>query len=179
MKITTINAPVVVSKFEYHEQLKNHLLKMIDDSPGDQLVEKGDNISKTDWYIDISVDRPYLKDFVTPLINHLKKSYECLNIQSFEIHNFWYQQYYQNSKHSWHAHQAAQYTNVYYLELPVGAPKTEILDPLDPNKTFFADVQEGDIISFPAFIFHRSPVVENNLRKTVIAFNTSFIDLKE
>ena len=36
------------------------------------------------------------------------------------------------------------------------------------------DVKEGDILNFPAYIFHQSKVNESKKRKTVVSFNSSF-----
>ena len=84
------------------------------------------------------------------------------------VQNIWYQQYNSNDEHDWHTHTGSHYTNIYFVELPDKDMKTEILDMAN------IDVKEGDIISFPAFIFHRSKPNKSNKRKTVISFNTSF-----
>jgi len=36
------------------------------------------------------------------------------------------------------------------------------------------DVKEGDILFFPTFLVHRSPIIKSNLRKTIISSNISF-----
>ena len=87
------------------------------------------------------------------------------------IHNIWFQQYEQHDKHDWHTHTESQFTNIYYVELPDGE-KTELFDEVD------IDIKEGDILSFPAYIFHRSKPNISNQRKTVISFNSSFESLK-
>ena len=44
--------------------------------------------------------------------------------------------------------------------------------------TEFMDIdmkcEEGEILSFPAFLPHRSPPLLSDLTKTIIAFNSSF-----
>jgi hypothetical protein len=175
MKIIPIECPIIVSKFKHHQQLKDSILNSIEESLGEKLIENTHSISKTDWHIDSKIERLYFNLLSESLVEHLKESYGMLGAEGFELHNIWYQQYYQNSSHSWHTHQQAHFTNVYYLELPKNAPKTEILEPIFRNKTILPDVEEGDIISFPAFIHHRSPVIKDNLRKTVISFNTSLL----
>ena len=35
-------------------------------------------------------------------------------------------------------------------------------------------VKEGDILSMPGFLLHRSPKFKKNITKSIIAFNTSF-----
>jgi hypothetical protein len=39
------------------------------------------------------------------------------------------------------------------------------------------NVKEGDIITFPSYLYHRSPINKINKRKTVIVFNSSFEQL--
>ena len=170
-----ITCPAIISQFKYHAQLKESLLEKISETECSTVVEAGDNITKSDWYIDTLVKRKYTDILLEPLIDHLKESYSSLGFEGFEIHNIWFQQYEKHSTHSWHSHQAAQYTNVYYLELPFNGPKTELIDPINPNNIITLNVVEGDIVSFPAFIFHRSPPNIDNERKTVIAFNSSFL----
>ena len=57
------------------------------------------------------------------------------------------------------------FSNVYYLECP-DSYVTEFKD-------FNIECKEGDILSFPAFLPHRSPIIDKEERKTVIAFNTN------
>jgi hypothetical protein len=45
----------------------------------------------------------------------------------------------------------------------------------DINKSIIdLDVKEGDLVTFPAYIIHRSKNNKSNDRKTIISFNTSF-----
>ena len=173
--ISSINCPIVISPFTQHLQLKTTLLELISNAPGNSLVAGDDNITKTDWNIDNTIPREYLNVITQPLLEHLQQSYQSIGMLGFEIHNFWYQQYSKESTHAWHNHQAAQYTNIYYLELPPTSPKTQILNPINPTEIITLDVKEGDIVSFPSFIFHRSPVVLDESRKTIISFNVSFL----
>ena len=78
-----------------------------------------------------------------------------------------YEEYKNNDFHNWHNHPRVQFTNVYYIELPDGM-KTELWGEED------IDVKEGDILTFPSYIFHQSKVNNTNKRKTVVSFNTSF-----
>jgi hypothetical protein len=177
MVYNTVELPILVTKFLKHRELKEKLLSAIDKSPGSTIFLDRDNITKTDWDIPATVHRPYLDVFTEPVVDHLKEAYLPLNSSGFQIHNFWYQQYTENSTHDWHTHQAAQYTNIYYLELPDNAPRTQILNPLNFNEVITIEVQEGDIVTLPALVFHRSPPVNFKIQKTIISFNTSLLKL--
>lgn len=173
----SVTLPILVTKFKQHTELKDRLLEAIKFSPGMALNTESDNISKTDWNLDPSVARPYLEIFTTPLVDHLKEAYLPFNSTGFQIHNFWFQQYKENSTHDWHVHQAAQYTNIYYLELPSRALRTQILNPMNLNEVIEIEAEEGDIVTLPASVFHRSPPVKGNVQKTIISFNTSLLKL--
>ncbi len=83
-----------------------------------------------------------------------------LGYRSAEVRDIWFQQYLKNGRHGWHIH-GQNYTGVYYLEFPDGAPDTE-----------FQTMETR--ISHPAFLLHRAPEVLNVERKTIISFNIDF-----
>lgn len=170
-----MNVPVLISRFKSHNLVKDKILDIIKNDTGTANHTEGDSIARTDWFVHKDIPRKYIDILLDPLIDHLKESYKTLNVTGFNIHNFWYQQYLTNSYHGWHSHPSCHYTNIYFLEMENNSLSTEIKHPTDPTKIIKYDVQEGDILSFPAFILHRSP---NNIfksRKTVIAFNVDFL----
>jgi predicted 2-oxoglutarate/Fe(II)-dependent dioxygenase YbiX len=179
MVYKTVELPILVTKFKQHTRLKNQLLESIRLGPGLSLIDNHDNISKTDWNLSTDIVRPYLEILTSSLVEHLKEAYLPFNSTGFQVHNFWFQQYKENSTHDWHVHQAAQYTNIYYLELPAGSPRTQILNPMDFNDVIEIAAEEGDIVTLPASVFHRSPPVIGNLQKTIISFNTSLLKLAD
>ena len=81
-----------------------------------------------------------------------------------------YQSY---NKHDWHIHGLCHFTNVYFLELEDPEIKTEIKDLYGTVINYSA--KEGDILSFPSFLYHRSPTNNSKKRKTVISFNINFL----
>ena len=99
----------------------------------------------------------------------LKIAFE-LKSKTCKIDNIWFQQYNKLSSHSWHTHEFAHFTNVYFVELPTKSLATEILDIKK------LDLNEGDLLTFPAYIYHRSPINLGNKRKTIISFNCNFQD---
>jgi hypothetical protein len=178
LMIEKIQVPVLLSSFKAHSSVKNDILKCIDNDNVNSIIEGDDYISKTDWNVPLENNRTYFQYLTTPLVEHLKEAYGTVGVTGFKIHNIWYQQYNENSMHDWHNHAECQYTNVYFLELNDSSLSTEIKDPFDFNKTIQYNVQEGDILSFPSFLLHKSPKNVSNTRKTVIAFNTSFLTYK-
>jgi hypothetical protein len=181
MKVN-ITCPVLISKFKKHDQLKEIILKSLEKEQFKNLNREHDKVFKTDWVydqhqlFDVNSNKEYVKIIAKDLVDHLTESYLSININSFEIHNIWFQQYIKNDFHEWHAHSRNHYTNIYYLELPDQKYSTEFINPIT-NEVFQYDVKEGDLLSIPAFIFHRSPVIDTSVRKTIISFNTCFLNM--
>ena len=63
---------------------------------------------------------------------------------------------------------------MYYLEFPENAPPT-ILNNNDEIK--IPNVEEGDIVMFPAMTPHQGPELKTDERKTIISFNLNVIDI--
>jgi hypothetical protein len=154
------------SKVENHQEIKEKLLQQINLIPQNPLIEKGQNIIHTDWNLPLAMHREYKSLFVETISNHLKNMCHQLGCNHYIVDRFWFQRYDQGGKHSWHTHTNCNYANVYFLECPRGS-STKF-------KNFTEDCEEGDILSFPAFLPHMSPPIENDEIKTVIAFNSNF-----
>ena len=58
----------------------------------------------------------------------------------------------------------------YLLELPDSRYCTDFIDS-ESNKRFQLSVCEGDVIIFPSYTIHRSPIIKSDIRKTTIAIN--------
>jgi quercetin dioxygenase-like cupin family protein len=150
-----------------HEKVKQLLLDQIDLIPNNPVVENQQNIFHTDWNLPRAMHREYFTLFSKTVSNHLAEMVKALQVDKCEISSFWFQRYKQNGSHPWHTHTCCHYANVYFLECPKGY-STKF-------KHFNKECEEGDIISFPAFLPHMSPPIENNSMKTIISFNTDFI----
>ena len=158
-----------VFKVEQHDQYKPLLLNAIDRMISEnniQLNEKG-------YYYDYNipkVERLYQKlteQLLIPYMYELSELYGLTAAPATKHTTWWFQQYFQNSDFGWHQHDG-HWALVYYLELPEMSEATEFL-----NYGQF-DVKEGDVIFFPTFLVHRSPIIKSNQRKTVIAANVVF-----
>lgn len=172
MIINSIACPYVISKFEQHSRYKDLILELLDTADFEHA--KFDNIetdiTKTDWFLGKSLDRKWVKPIIDPLVSHTKNVYSRLGYETILIRELWFQQYHINSQHGWHVH-SSNFTNVYYLEMSKESPKTLLLNPLDQTQIIELDCQEGDVVSFPSFIIHKSPKNVNKQRKTIISYN--------
>jgi len=154
-----------VRPFKKHKELKKTFLELIENLP----ISKKESISNTDWYLPKEHKRDYVDLFYKNIVDHMGFVSEKLKCTKWEIHNTWFQQYTEGDKHDWHNHGHTQFSNVYFLELPSKKMKTEFAT--HPA----ISISEGDIITFPAYLIHRSKLNKSNKRKTVIAFNSSFL----
>ena len=150
--------------------IKNKLLKYMEDMP----LNTYEEVSKTDWGLSSDYKRPYIKYFINILKPYMEKIVKKLNTKNWLMHNMWFQQYNKNSHHTWHTHPAVQFSSVYYLELPDTNVSTEFKDIVN-NNIFKVDVKEGDLLVFPSSLLHRSPKNKSNKIKSVISFNSSFL----
>ena len=162
----------MITKFSLldHKKHKQNLLNLIDSIPNlSSNVTEGEQVSKSDWYLNSSYPRKYWDYFyniLTPWFDHIENKYGH-KISKIRIGNYWFQQYLNNNYHEWHTHPNCNFSNVYYLELP----KTNITTEFKDYKPI--SVKEGDIITFPAYLLHRSPINSSGKRKTVIVFNSN------
>ena len=164
--------PVLISKFNVHSKIKDQLLTLINESPNQTINNKTDNILKTDFYIDEY--RDYKKFLLPHLTPHMKEVFRPLQISGFELGNMWFQQYIKDNTHDWHIHGNCHWTNVYFVELADANEKTQINN-IYNNEQINYNATEGDIITFPSFLYHRSPNIQSDNRKTIISFNLNFL----
>lgn len=153
------------NKLQSHKNIKNKLLELIENT----VIEKQfSNISHSDFNSSNDNSREYVNIFIENVKPILNKISNKIKTKDWQIDNIWFQQYLKNDLHSWHTHIGAHFTNIYFLELPKKEYATEVLGYKIHN------INEGDVLSFPAYFLHRSKKINTNIRKTIISFNTSF-----
>jgi hypothetical protein len=173
MQKTKLECSYVIGKFEKHDELKSQLLNLINTQFNvNRLVDDDDNtdISRCDWRFNQDQNRKWTQVLLKDLSFYLSDLINELGYKSFTIRELWFQQYDHNSQHSWHVH-GCNWTNVYFLDLPEGTPKTQLISPFDQTTPMEFDVKEGDILTFPSFVIHRAPTNISNTRKTIISWN--------
>jgi len=169
MFVQEIKTPFIKIKVRDHKKNKKELLKLIKKTTDLILIKKDSKVSNSDWHIEDNNKKLYLNSFLTLLKPEFEEYLDYFKSDKFEIQNIWFHSYKKDDHYAWHTHPRANFTNIYYLDLPNKKDKTEIKD-LNGDIIKF-DVEEGDLITFPAFIVHRSPPTKN--KKTTIVFNSS------
>lgn len=155
---------IFISKVSKFEEKNKKILDFIATLPNNDINDQNQTITKTDWNIENS-DIGYFNYIEEDVAKHIEKQNAILGTTSADLDTLWYQQYETDANHGWHTHNGAHFSNVYFVECEQGQ-QTEF-------KNMKIDVEKGDLISFPAFLPHRSKRIISG-RKTVIAFNTIF-----
>lgn len=173
-----LNCYYIVGTLPEHKEIKDKILFEIDNNIQDSLFvineRYTDNISKLDWNNKYDFERPWVKIILPSLLNFLNNVKEELEYDSLELHELWFQQYVKSNTHGWHTH-SCNFTVVYYLEMDKESPKTELIDPYYDTK-LTPNVKEGDVLLFPSFVVHKAPVVNNDIRKTIVSCNINYIN---
>jgi hypothetical protein len=169
VKIKKIEAFYFITKIKEHSKIKNELLNLINKIPKSSY----ESITHTDWNLPKEYKREYLDYFYKIVSPYMEDIKTLLNQKTWLIQNSWFQQYYKNDTHDWHMHAKTNFTNVYYLELPKRYLTTKIKI-MHNNKIHSIKATEGDLITFPACLLHTSKKIKDNLRKTIISFNSDF-----
>jgi cupin superfamily acireductone dioxygenase involved in methionine salvage len=173
MKFYNLKSYYLVTNISEHQKNKENLLKLIDETE----QESYEDVSFTDWKISNESGKPYVKCFYDMITPYIKDMSSLMKFKKCEIYNIWFQIYHKNSKHDWHVHNGANWTNVYYLHLPENKLKTEIYDIKSNSIINNIEVKEGQLLTIPAGMLHRSPKNETDDRKVIISFNSDFSEL--
>lgn len=180
MGILIVTDFFLITKFKEHNQVKQKLLDYIDCLEAHTIDKKeplhfydnADVIRKTDFWID-NREEAYIR-LIYPLLKiHCKNIFKKTTANDISFTKIWFQQYEKNNFHGWHTHPNTHFTNVYFLELPDDSFRTEIKD-LQGNIIEYKSC-EGDILTFPGFYSHQSPVIDTDQRKTIISFNIELL----
>jgi len=156
-----------VDNFSIHKKNILHLIKNI---PKKSLTDSSQKISHTDWDLPDTYTREYLDYFNKNIFEYFAFDLcEKFNCDALTVNNLWFQVYEKGDFHSSHRHDKTQFTNVFFLQLPNGNLKTKIFD-LN-NQPISIDVYEGDIITFPSYLKHESPINLGEDNKIIISFN--------
>ena len=162
---------VHIFSVEDHDYWKPKLLKSIDQMKADNNI----GLNEAGYYYDYDIlkaPRTYGNLMNNILLSPFEDLSAIYGVNQSKTNPLWFQQYIQGSGFGWHMHDG-HWAFIYYIELPEMTEATEFL-----NYGQF-DVKEGDILFFPTFLAHRSPIIKSNLRKTIISSNIDFeIDRK-
>jgi len=171
--ITEHTIPFYIYKIPNFKTHKSKILKLIEDTGTFSYNVDRQRIFNTDWHLPQTFYRPYweyVSKLLEPYFQELGEQWPGFDIK---MQNYWYQQYQNADYHDWHMHPYCNYSSVFYIDLPSKKLNTEFKR---DAYIFSISVEEGDILTFPSFLFHRSPLNTTVKTKTVLAFNISLMD---
>lgn len=155
-----------------HFKIKQSILDCIDSDPNYCLHRL---VSKSDWTLPTEYPRNYSK-FLSPIVDGLHDLFlNQLGYNQIQLQNYWFQQYTEGGFHKYHVHPGANFTSIYFVELPELELATRLYLPWSKTE-IFPKVCEGQLLCFPGHIKHCSPVNVNGKRKTVIVNHIDVID---
>ena len=183
MEINRIGLPYFIQDIHQHEEAKSILLEMIDkeEEGYEDKDHSTDHISKTDYDLDrkdfLEYQDYYVKNIfiwyrqqISEILGMINKMEEILPSK------IWFQQYEEGDQHGMHIHPFNHWSSVYYLELPNNNYKTKFYNfgEYGNMEEMEVNVKEGQMITFPCQIKHKSPMIKDGKRKTVIVTNHTF-----
>ena len=156
-----------VENFIEHKQILKDLIFKL---PKTSIKRNDESILHTDYEMSKETIKEYRDYFCTEILpEYLENFSKKYNFSKVILTGIWFQVYGKDDFHNLHTHPQCNFTNVFYLELPTNC-ETEVYD-LENNKSNLS-VKEGNILTFPGFYKHCSPVNKSNNLKIVISFNT-------
>tara|TARA_B100000287_G_scaffold329935_1_gene314469 strand:- start:163 stop:699 length:537 start_codon:yes stop_codon:yes gene_type:complete len=173
MKLHRLHSYCIVTDIKEHQEYKGRLLDCINSMPSRSIRNDHEDITATDWQYG-GQEHEYMRVFMSILDPYMYKMATLLKCSEWSIDNIWFNKYNNNDRIDWHVHQACMYANTYYLNLPDKSLKTELYDLITEQVIDDVDVCEGQLLTFPAHIIHRSPPNTNKDSKLVISFNSNF-----
>jgi len=173
MKFYNLNSFYIITELKEHFDNKMKLLSLINSTKSDSIKENNDFVTKTDWQFK-DEKRVYVEEFYKIIQPYMDQMAKKLNCNEWDINTIWFQLYNKKSKHDWHVHTNTNYTNIYYLNLPNNTLKTQLYDVREQKVIDSIEIKEGQLLTFPANIIHRSPENNTDDVKIIISFNSNF-----
>lgn len=159
-----IDCKMSIITIDNHDEIKPYLMKHISYAPS----QKINSVDRTDWSLADEPNRGWITGIIPTLMPMLESYAREQELQDVHLNKIWFQQYEKGGEHGWHNHWD-NYSGVYFLDKPDGAPTTEFINPVT-KEIICPDVKEGQMILFPAFVLHRAPKNVSEQR-TIISFN--------
>ena len=163
-----------IYKIKNFEEHKKNIIDLIYKIPLNPKSDKAgeERISHTDWNLSDEVRKDYIEYIHKHILKDFSKKFiKFLKTHTLTVNRLWFQVYRKNDFHGFHTHPDTNFANILYLKLPNKNVITKFKLPNDENINI--DVTEGDIVTFPAFYIHQSPVNTDDEEKIVVSFNSN------
>lgn len=172
MQTFEIPTYIFVQQMPDHAAVKKQLLRQLTMADSRPLNTEYESISATDWEFSHGL-RNWEVAFRRYIQGKQDELAEKMLADAVMVTRIWFQQYKESDFHTWHAHNQTNYSSVYFVECAEGM-ETEFFDISKKEVVKNITVKEGDIITFPSSIYHRSKPNNSGSRKTIISWNLDF-----
>lgn len=171
MKIDIFSIPLYIFEVENWKEKKKILYKLF---KTEKLDDLDNNISSFRNNSNHNVSK--FIEIIIPEIEKIKSHINLGENDYVRISNVWMQKYKKGMDHSIHNHGNCAMSAVLYIDLPKETQPTRFISPFDDFTTrksieFTPDVKEGNIVFFPGFLHHYSPVNKSKKEKFILSFN--------
>ena len=163
-------------KIPNYKDLKKELIDLIYKSNFETINKYGEKVSFSDYKYSEDFSRQYIIYIFDKIIKNFTKEFcKNNNCKGISIQNIWFQIYKTGDFHSIHTHPKSNFTNIIYINMPMDKIKTNVYY-LNKDKIDI-EINEGDILTFPAFFPHESPINTCKANKIIVSFNSSIIEI--
>ena len=173
MQTFEIPTYIFVQQMPDHAAVKKQLLRQLAVADSRPINTDHENISVSDWEFSSGL-RNWEVAFRRYIQGKQDELAEKLLADHVSVSRMWFQQYTESDYHSWHTHSQTNYSSVYFVECAEGM-ETEFFDISNNEIVKNITVKEGDIITFPSQIYHRSKPNNSGSRKTIVSWNLDFV----
>lgn len=171
-KINLFATPVLQIKTTDWNNKKQKLLSLVDwDNPK---YKNDEQVS--DYYYNQDKGCTYIPEFCNIIKDELDQALSQMKSDGLRIEHLWGQRYGKSSYMSMHTHGSVGYSAVIYVEFKKGIhTATRFMSPIHNARGeieyYEPEVDEGDLLIFPSFLYHDAlpNVTENN--RTIFSFN--------
>lgn len=157
------------------ENKKEKLLSLVDwDKP-----EYKNSGQISDYFYNQRNGCSYVVDFCSVLTDELNQALSYMKSPSLDIGHLWGQRYNKSSYMPMHTHGAIGYSAVIYVEFNKKVHlATRFMSPIHNFKGeieyYEPEINEGDLLIFPSFLFHDAKPNTSNENRTIFSFNFLF-----
>lgn len=177
MRVEKLDLPIYISHNEKHD--KKAILEAIESVYGtdNRILNPRDDVKNTNFHLhqeQYEKSQRYFEliwDHVSVHVEEYKDMHTGMNLPGGYVEHHWFNQYKTGDRQGWHTHPTVSTSNIYYVDLPDKKYSTEYYI---NGEVVQLDVKEGDLVTFPSYLMHRSPLIrDRGVSKTIISFGFS------
>jgi len=166
------NPDIFIYKIPNFITYKKEIIDLIYNTKSTNILSRDEKISLSDYKYSKDKNRNYCNYLSKNILTNFMKDFcNKLNLKQCHISDIWFQIYKKGDTHSLHTHPGCNFTNIIYLSLPNKNIQTKLYTLF--KKEIPLTISEGDILTFPGYLPHKSPINFFKEEKIIISFNSN------